>query len=333
MKNQFFASLIILVFILSACGSTPPTEMPLDTLRMNISNNTSYAPIYIAEQEGYFEEFGIHMEYVQINKSTESLALLVSGDIDVLAGVLLSGILNVMQQDPNVKAVADRGHIQPGECTYQAIVIRNSLYESGQVTSAKDLRGLAVSAVPSGPSGFLMSSYLAQAGLNLEDVVINDVPSAAYIDAFKNGTLDAVSTTDPVMTGLLDAGDSVILARAEDVLGIYQSSLIFFGRKLVVEDPGLGARFMAAYLKGVNQYNQGKTERNLQIMAENSGETREVLEKACWPAIRQDGSIDFIGVEPFQNWSIENGYLEKGITEDQFYDPSFLEAAEVILNN
>ena len=48
--------------------------------------------------------------------------------------------------------------------------------------------------------------------------------------------------------------------------------------------------------------------------------------------MRQDGSIDFKGVEPFQNWSIENGYLEKGVTEDQFYDPGFLEAARILLN-
>jgi len=248
------------VMILSACGSKPPTELPMTTVRMNISNNTSYAPIYIAEQEGYFKEFGIQMDYVQINRSTEALALLVSGDIDVFAGVLLSGILNVMDQDPNIKAVADRSHIEPGACTYQAIVVRKDLYDSGQVTSASDLKGLPVSAIPSGPSGFLLSSYLAEGGLTMDDVEINDVPSAAYIDAFNNKTLAAVSTTEPVLTGILDAGNAVILARAEDVLGIYQSGLMVFGSNLTIDDPNLGARFMAAYLKGVDQYNQGKTE-------------------------------------------------------------------------
>ena len=336
-------SMVLVAIMVASCGNTSPSFQPSDsptqplepsmvTLRMNISNNTSYAPIYIAEEEGYFNEFGIQMEYIQISRSTEALALLVSGDIDVLAGVLLSGILNVMNQDPTVKAVADRGHIEPGACTYQAIVVRKDLYDNGQVSSAADLKGLPISAVPSGPSGFLLGSYLAQAGLTLDDVETNDVPSAAYIDAYNNKTLAAVSTTDPVMTSLLDAGNATILARAEDVLGVYQSSLLIFGRKLIVDNPDLGARFMAAYLKGVNQYNQGKTERNLQIMVDNSGESLDVLKKACWPAMRQDGSIDFKGVEPFQNWSIVNGYLETGVSQEQFYDPSFLDAARVLLN-
>jgi len=66
-------------------------------------------------------------------------------------------------------------------------------------------------------------------------------------------------------------------------------------------------------------------------VSENSGEDLDVLRKACWPAIRSDGSIDYLGVEPFQNWSIKNGYLEQGVTKEQFYDPSFLEAARELL--
>jgi NitT/TauT family transport system substrate-binding protein len=301
------------------------------TLRMNISNNTSYGPIYIAESEGYFKEFGIQMEFIQINKSPEALALLVSGDIDVYAGVLLSGILNVISQDPTIKVVADRGHIAPGGCTYQAIVVRKDLFDSGVVTSAEDLKGLPISLTASGPSGFMASSYLMQAGLSLDDIVISEIPSAALVDAFNNETLAATSSAEPVLTTLMEAGNAVLLAKAEDVLGVYQSGLMVFGKKLTVDDPELGARFLAGYLKGIEQYNQGKTERNLQIMADKSGETLEVLKKACWPAMRQDGTIDYKGVEPFQNWSIENGYLENAVTQSQFYDPGFLEAAWVLL--
>jgi ABC-type nitrate/sulfonate/bicarbonate transport system substrate-binding protein len=171
-----------------------------------------------------------------------------------------------------------------------------------------------------------------QAGLTVDDVVISNIPSAGMVDAFNNETIAASSNAEPVLTTLLDAGNAVVLAKAEDVLGIYQSGLMVFGEKLTVDNPDLGARFLAGYLKGLEQYNLGKTERNLQILADNSGENLEILKKACWPAMRQDGSIDFKGVEPFQNWSSENGYLENGVTQDQFYDPSFLDAAWILLS-
>jgi len=233
-------SLVFVAVIIASCGiaspsiqpedsPTPPLEPSLVTLRMNISNNTSYGPIYIAESEGFFKEFGIQMEFIQINKSPEALALLVSGDIDIYAGVLLSGILNVISQDPTIKVVADRGHIAPGGCTYQAIVVRKDLFDSGMITSAEDLKGLPISLTASGPSGFMASSYLAQAGLSLDDVVISDIPNAALVDAFNNETLPASSSAEPVLTTLMDAGNAVLLAKAEDVLGVYQSGLMVFG--------------------------------------------------------------------------------------------------------
>ena len=54
---------------------------------------------------------------------------------------------------------------------------------------------------------------------------------------------------EPVLTTLMDGGNAVFLAKAEDVLGVYQSGLMVFGKKLTVDDPDLGARFLAGYLK------------------------------------------------------------------------------------
>ena len=78
------------------------------------------------------------------NKTAEAIALLVSGDIDVFAGSVTTGLLNVIGKEENIKAVADRGHSQPGDCTYQAIVVRKDLYDSGKITKAADLKGQTV---------------------------------------------------------------------------------------------------------------------------------------------------------------------------------------------
>jgi len=332
MKFKVVLSILLVSFSLASCGSPASTVKPMDKLTLTISNNLSYGPIYIAEAEGYFKEFGIEMEYVNFNNSSEAIALLVSGDVDVYASTLNTGLLNILSQDPNVKVVADRGHIGPGDCTYQAIVVRKDLFESGAVTSAAGLKGQIISTSTAGPSAFLLSSYLAQANLTFEDIVIKVLPNSALFDAFNNKTLGATALPEPDLSSTLELGNSVILARAEDVLGLFQSGVVAFGKNILLDNPDLGARFLAAYLKGIQSYNEGKTERNLQIMAENTGETMDVVKKACWPNVSMDGSVDFTGVDPFQNWSIENGFLDNAVTQEQLYDPSFLEAARALLN-
>ena len=88
---------------------------------------------------------------------------------------------------------------------------------------------------------------------------------------------------------------------------------------------------MVAYLKGVQQYNQGKTERNLEILANHTELDREFLMKACWPAFRDDGKISVQSVLDFQSWAMDKGLLDNPVEETQFWDPSFVEYANEVL--
>ena len=333
MKSKLFLGLIVVIMVFtSACGGSKPTEQKLDELKITMKNNMSYGPILIAEAEGYFTEFGIQMEYVSFDQNTEALALLLSGSTDVYAGTLNVGFLNTISGEENFKAVADRGYIGQGECTYQAIVIGKDLFDSGVVNGPEDLAGQTFSVTTGGPSAFLLDKYLAQGGLSEKDIITTNIPTASEIEGYANKSISGSVAPEPNLTSILESGNAVILARAEDVLGIYQSGIIAFGKNLLVDDPGLGARFLAAYLKGVHQYNEGKTDRNMQIMIDATGETRELLQAACWPPVREDGMIDFNGVDPFQQWAISSGLLENPVISEQFFDPSILTAAQDLLN-
>jgi len=317
-------------------ATAAPVTMPtyeMVTVKVNSSPVPSFAPISIADVEGYFAEYGIKVDYVTFNKSNEALPLLVSGDLDVYASSVDAGLLNTLGQEKNIKVVADRGHLSPGDgCTYLGILVRKDLYDSGAITKAADLKGQIISASNSGSTGYLLSTYLKQAGLTLNDVVLNYIPTAGYIDAFNNKSVAVIVAPELWVTRLLAAGNAVVLAGAQDVVGTTQLSILAFGKNLLVDHPDVGARFMAAYLKGVQQYNQGKTDRNLQIMADATKISTDELKASCWIPISSDGKIDFSGVDNFQQWSIAQGQLDKPITEDQFWDPSFLTAAQKLLN-
>ena len=124
-------------------------------------------------------------------------------------------------------------------------------------------------------------------------------------------------------TAQQEISDSLVTGRISPVLA--------FGKRLLVDEPELGARFMAAYLKGIAQYNEGKTDRNVEIIAQSTSESVEVLKNACWIAIPSDGKINFPAVETFQEWSVSQGQLETPVTEDQFWDPGVLDMAFELL--
>jgi len=322
-----------LVIVISACA-TPVTEIAFPTeqvtLKMNSSKLTSYGPIFIADAEGFFADEGITVEFVTFNRTADALPLIVTGDLDVYAGVVTSaGLLNVLKQEPNLKVVADRGVITPDDpCVNLGVLFNKALYESGMLTSPTDLKGRTIAVTVSGGSGFFLASYLASAGLTLEDITVSDIPPSAYQDAIANGTVDAILTTEPRLSQVLSGGKAVLVANSADYLGVWQTSAVVFGKNLLVENRDVGIRFLRAYLRGVEQYLQGKTDRNVEIMLEYTGESEDILRNACWININPNGFIDFEkGVTPFQRWSFDNGELDALLTEDEFWDPSLLEDA------
>ena len=338
MKKSLVWTMILLFLLMSGCRQDTigleNDDYEVVNLKMTISDNLSYAPIFIAEELGYFTKYGLKIEYVTLNKSPEAVALLSAGKIDVYAGTLNTGLINAIREDESMKIVADRGHTEPGACTYQAILIQKDLYKNGTVSRPEDLRGLKFSASTAGPAAYLLSTYLAKDGLTFEDIEILDLPTVAEIDGYENNALDGSIAPEPDLTRLLNTGNVAILATAEDVLGTFQSGVIVFGKNLLEGSPDVGARFLAAYLEGVREYNLGKTDENVAIVSAAIGEDKENVIAFCWVPVREDGAIDIESVNKFQVWSIEQGHLDEAVDEGQFWNPSFSKAAlELIQDN
>ena len=226
-----------------------------------------------------------------------------------------------------MKVVADKGHIDPESCTYLTILARKDLLESGVLEDASGIKGLRIKTAEAHINGYFLYEVLNQYGLSFEDVEILDIPNPASQQAIEQGDIDMFTGSDPWIARMLSTGLVDFWYNAEDVLPELQLGVIVFGPSLLEDNREAGERFIAAYLKGVEQYNLGKTERNLEIMAEYSGQDKETLIQSCWPPIRTSGWVDFAGVDGFQDFALEMGFLDERITEAQFWDPSFIEVA------
>jgi len=320
-----------LTTLMFACTSPPvvPTEQEIVHLKVTSQPYISFAPYYIAQAEGFFAEEGLEVEFIDM-QGEEATPLLIEGELDVVAGF---GVyyLNAMARGAELKVVADKGHIGTTGCSSGALVVRQELFETGELDTVAELEGRTMPLRSASMEEYYLDKLLATADLTLEDLEITFMPQPAELEAMAQGTIDATMASEPWATRHAQTGNAAVWMPYNDFVPEEQHVTVVFGPSLLDANPDAGRRFMVAYLRGVRQYNQGKTERNLEIMAEFSGLEKEFLEAACWFDFYDDGHVNVQSLLDFQEWAVGKGYLDSVVPEDQFYDPGFIEYANQVL--
>jgi NitT/TauT family transport system substrate-binding protein len=314
----------------AASCAAPTSEMsrpPVKKVKVVLLSYLAFAPYFIAEEEGYFVEQGLGIEYVRFNRSDQAIPALMQGDIDVLGAATSVGVLNAIARGARIKIVADRGSFAAGGCAYSAIVARRSGLRSENQARPVRLKGRKVVLSSGLYESYAIETFLATDGLTINDLQIIDIPSSVLPEALTKGTIDFAVVAEPWVTRSVQSSHAVIWKPLNEILPGFQSAFIMYGPSFLDRDRETGRRFMTAYLKAVRQYNQGKTERNLDIVAKHTGLDRELLRQACWPVIRDDGRINVQSLLDFQSWAQKKGLVDAPVTPDQLWETSFVEQA------
>jgi hypothetical protein len=123
-----------------------------------------------------------------------------------------------------------------------------------------------------------------------------------------------------------------MVAPASKFIPGLQYGIIVFGPTLLVDHRDLGVRFIKAYLRGVRQYNKGKTPRNLGIVARRVQVNADTARSLCWAPIRNDGSLDSPSMLAFQKWGVGEGYQIRVLADSEVSDQQFVRKAAAELD-
>jgi NitT/TauT family transport system substrate-binding protein len=149
--------------------------------------------------------------------------------------------------------------------------------------------------------------------------------------ALESGAIDAAAVTEPMVTRIESEGIGVKLACYQDYVLGYQASAIIFGPNLLDKNPELGKRFMVAYLKGIRQYQEGTTGRNIEILHKYTKLDKETLKKICYISFRNDGRVDTETIRTLQDWTYERGHIDAKVPLEKLVDMSFIQHANYVL--
>ena len=319
--------LAIAALLVAGCSAKEKAE--LETVRITARRHLSGAPVVIADEEGYFAEQGIRLEFVDgPNRSMQAIPLLEQGRIDVLGASVSSGLFSAVKSGGQLKIVADRGHVG-GECDFNGVIGAGATFPTDSPAAA-DLRGKTFSINLTTTPEFITDRFLATRGLTSKDVKVVNLSETVEPEALNSGALHATHVTEPYITSLTKEGHRLLGSARQYAPGAHYG-VIIFGPSLTVRNRELGQRFMNAYLKGVRRHAEGATPRNVEIISKRLGFDAEFLRTACYATVYPDAHIDAEWMNEFQHWGVAKGYATSVIPPADAIDESFARNASSYL--
>ncbi len=305
--------------------SSGETDEPTP-LRVTVFPYLSFAPIYIAQSEGYFTQNGLDVELVRFQNNSESLAALLSGQVDVDT-IFTVGVLNAIVRGQKVRLAANKGLLAPQNCPADGFMIRPDLANKMATPSAEFLKSLTYGVDPIWLDSYFLELALAGFGVDLSEVQTTYIANpAARMEALANGTLDVAFVSEPFISRVIDSGGGQMWKSAAEIAPNFSLGVITFGPNLLDKDKDgdIGVRFLRAYLKGIAQMNRGKTERNMEIISSFSKLPKETLERICWPSYSTDGRIDAKVVSGYSDWAVKQKLSDRALSPDEFWTPDYV---------
>lgn len=322
--------------ITAACISPEPQPLTvtagpeLTTVRAAYMPIISFGPLYIAREEGFFEHQGIDLVLEKFPSTSTALPLLLNGDIAVTGGQLSPGMVNAIAKGAHIRLVADKGTILAGSCNSCAFLVRKDLVESGTIKTVSDLKGKKIAIGTDLSYG--MFRIREKGNLSIDDFDSHTMPREAIPAAFETGAIDGAYLMEPYITQAVMNGNAVVFLPGDAFMPNFSTPLVY-GPALIDDNPDLGRRFMVAYLQGVRQYNQGKTERNLDIMAQYTSLDRDLLNQTCWVEIADTGDIPKDAQRNFMEWMLAEGTITHNVPDNELYDVNFTKYANRVLGD
>jgi NitT/TauT family transport system substrate-binding protein len=320
----------LLLPCLALAGFAGPAFAQDTTVRIGIARSTSNAAELMAIERGYFKEYGIKLEWEDIDTSANVIALLAQGRLQIVAGGISAGLFNAIEKDLPITILADRVSTP----IKHNLMIRPDLKD--QIRTIKDLKGKVVASNGQGSvSTYEVGKILETVGLTINDVEVKILPFTQMGVAFNNKAIDAAIVIPPFVWQFeeqklaLPFADVDALVRPQPMT----IAVIMANSDWVKKNPDLVRNYVTAWLRGVRDYCQayhgGSTREAVINALISSGTERrpELLHKYPWPARSPDGRVNVASMLDIQAWYVKNKLSGREFPAERLLDPRFIDFA------
>ncbi|KAB7704261.1 PhnD/SsuA/transferrin family substrate-binding protein [Bacillus aerolatus] len=269
-----FGSIVLVVFLLimTGCSGETKTEAQkegaadkLTSFSLGVATWVGYAPLYIAEEKGFFKKNGIDVDLMTMESNTDRRTALAAKRIQGFASTVDTHVVSAASNVPVVQVVAlDESYGGDG------IVAKK------EIKSLQDLKGKRVAVQTDGGASFFWFLYLLkQEGIDFKDIHAQNMTAGDAGAAFVANKVDAAVTWEPWLSKAKQTDFGSVLATSDISPGVITST-IGMRRDFVEENPEAVKALVKSWFEAVEYYKTNE-EDALKIMGKAMGQSTEEL--------------------------------------------------------
>lgn len=221
-------------------------------------------PLYVAQENQYFETGGISIEFVQLQSSNQLVDALVRGDIDIVVESSAVPVLIVESIDPNKIKIFSVSDIT-SQTPFDSIIVQ----KDSTLESLKDLEGKKIGVFPGSTATNLLKAYLEDSGIDTKNIEFVKIIPPNQLPALYEGSIDALHAYEPTTTIAIESNNAKKLYGSiyAKQLNHNLQGVALISSDFVRENPELAEKVINSFDKASD------------FMKTNDKETREIITK------------------------------------------------------
>jgi len=230
-----------------------------EPIKIGLVAVTAFAPVYVAQEKGYFAREGVPAELVNFDAAAPVAVATVSGSVDFGVAAVTGAFYNLAGEG-ELKLIAGAAHEAPG-FHLQAFLVSRHAWEGG-LKSVKDFPnhsfGVTTKAAP--PIYVVGGIVAPKEGFDFKTIEVLSLQSIPNIvTALTGGKADFTSVSvTPGILPVIDRGDVKLLGWVGDIAP-WQFGIVFTSTKTANERKDTVERFLRAYRAGAKDYHDATT--------------------------------------------------------------------------
>ncbi|HLH24260.1 MAG TPA: ABC transporter substrate-binding protein [Chloroflexota bacterium] len=293
----------------------------------------------IALERGYFADVNLDLDIEEVTNSAQIAPSLTTGQIDVGHSAASPAVFNALLRRLPIKAILDISHYSPTGKSH-LIVVRQDLYDSGELNRLEQLKGRRVAANGGlGATSIDVDRALKPLGLSIDDVDQVAIPFPEQPTALANRSVDGAITVEPYGSRAVEVGPGRVLRYLNEDYPNHQVSFALISNRLM-EHPEIARAFAVGFLRGVRDY-----ERARQYGEDVDGVIADIVKHNRVPpellqalfrngantAMDPDGKLNVASLDYDLNWYRDHGAIQGELTTADFVDAQYAAYAARLL--
>ena len=245
-KYLLFLSFILLSFSLVSVAISAEKEDR--RLRLALLPIPSVLPIFVAEENGYFKEFGITVETLPVGSALERDQLMQAGQIDGMINEI-SGAAIFNREKSQVKIVSIARSPIGTRPIFRILGAPGSKF-----SNTKDLTGVPIGISKNTVIEYITHRLMKAGGVETDKIMYKSVPVLPErLQLLLSGQIKAATLPDPLAASAIQAGAIEIVN--DTVLASVSASVISFSSAAITGKTEAVKQFMVGWDRAVADLN------------------------------------------------------------------------------